>query len=95
MYNLQHPRFSSQAPQKQREQENGSTDVKPHATPRECNGAPLLSECVLQGVRSDLQLHLSLSALFTVPLMLSAPSLLHWSRSLRYQLPPPTQLHTH
>ncbi|XP_062312383.1 GPI inositol-deacylase [Osmerus eperlanus] len=85
------------APQKQREQENGSTDVKPHATPRECNGAPLLSECVLQGVRSDLQLHLSLSALFTVPLMLSAPSLLHWARSLRYSTqldPDPCWPHT-
>uniref|UniRef100_A0A8D3DF78 GPI inositol-deacylase n=1 Tax=Scophthalmus maximus TaxID=52904 RepID=A0A8D3DF78_SCOMX len=53
----------------------------------ECNGAPLLSECAVQEVRDDLQLHLCLSALFTLPVMLSAPSLLHWIRNLSKLLP--------
>lgn len=85
------------APQKQGQQENGRTDTKVHTEPKECNGAPLLSESVLQDVRDDLQLHLSLSALFTLPLMLSAPSLIHWSRNLRYSTqldPDPCWPHT-
>ncbi|XP_036830012.1 GPI inositol-deacylase isoform X2 [Oncorhynchus mykiss] len=52
--------------------------------PKECNGAPLLSDSVLQDVRDDLQLHVSLSALLTLPVMLCAPSLIHWTRNLRY-----------
>ncbi|KAG7467475.1 hypothetical protein MATL_G00154330 [Megalops atlanticus] len=51
---------------------------------KECNGTPLLSELALQEVMDDLQLHLSVAALLTLPLMLSAPSLIHWARSLRY-----------
>ncbi|XP_037095386.1 GPI inositol-deacylase [Syngnathus acus] len=51
---------------------------------RECESAPLLSECVLREIRDDLQLHLCLSALFTVPVVLSAPSLVYWSRNLSY-----------
>ncbi|TMS06302.1 GPI inositol-deacylase [Larimichthys crocea] len=69
------------APQKHKEVENGSVDLN---KPKECNGAPLLSECALQEVRDDLQLHLCLSALFTLPVMLIAPSLIHWIRNLRY-----------
>ncbi|XP_072768118.1 GPI inositol-deacylase isoform X1 [Nerophis lumbriciformis] len=52
---------------------------------KECNGTrALLSELALQEARDDLQLHLTLCALFTVPVMLSTPSLLHWIRNLRY-----------
>ncbi|XP_070999520.1 GPI inositol-deacylase isoform X4 [Oncorhynchus clarkii lewisi] len=54
--------------------------------PKECNGAPLLSDSVLQDVRDDLQLHVSLSALLTLPVMLCAPSLIHWTRNLRYSV---------
>lgn len=68
-----------QAPQKHKEAGNGTAGGEP----KECNGAPLLSEWALQEVRDDLQLHLCLSALFTLPLMLNAPSLIHWSRNLR------------
>uniref|UniRef100_UPI0037E990AE GPI inositol-deacylase n=1 Tax=Semicossyphus pulcher TaxID=241346 RepID=UPI0037E990AE len=72
------------APQKHKEAENGTVDTEPLSKPKECNGAPLLSECALQEVREDLQLHLCLSALFTLPVMLIAPSLIHWIRNLRY-----------
>eukprot|EP00066_Takifugu_rubripes_P021894 XP_011611160.1 PREDICTED: GPI inositol-deacylase isoform X1 [Takifugu rubripes] len=68
------------APQKHKEAGNGTVGRRSE----ECNGAPLLSECSLQNVRDDLQLHLCLSALFTLPLVLNAPSLIHWSRNLRY-----------
>ncbi|XP_019727635.1 GPI inositol-deacylase isoform X2 [Hippocampus comes] len=51
---------------------------------RECNSAPLLSECALWEVKDDLQLHLCLSALLTIPVILSAPSLVYWSRNLGY-----------
>uniref|UniRef100_A0A8C3AF73 GPI inositol-deacylase n=1 Tax=Cyclopterus lumpus TaxID=8103 RepID=A0A8C3AF73_CYCLU len=75
---------SFQAPRKYREDENGMVDAESLSKPKECNGAPLLSECALQEVRDDLQLHLCLSALFTLPIMLITPSLLHWLRNLRY-----------
>ncbi|KAL4618057.1 GPI inositol-deacylase isoform X1 [Arapaima gigas] len=53
--------------------------------PKESNGGtPLLSSLALQEVTDDLELHLNLSMLLTLPLMLSAPSLIHWARSLRY-----------
>ncbi|XP_059932610.1 GPI inositol-deacylase [Gadus macrocephalus] len=67
-------------------EENGAgTGAAPPGVHRERNGGgALLSEGLLHQVRSDLQLHLSLSALFTLPIMLSAPSLLHWARNLRY-----------
>ncbi|XP_041699974.2 GPI inositol-deacylase isoform X2 [Coregonus clupeaformis] len=80
------------APEKQRDKENG-TGNKANGTgdsealdglPKECKGAPLLSDSVLQDVRDDLQLHVSLSALLTLPVMLCAPSLIHWTRNLRY-----------
>lgn len=73
-----------QAPRKHKNAENGTVDAESLTKSKECNGAPLLSESVLQDVRGDLQLHLCLSALFTIPVMLSAPSLLHWLRNLRY-----------
>ncbi|XP_029936332.1 GPI inositol-deacylase [Myripristis murdjan] len=85
------------APQKLKETENGTADAEALTKPKECNGAPLLSECVLQEVRDDLQLHLCLSALFTLPIMLSAPSLIHWIRNLRYSTqldPDPCWPHT-
>ncbi|XP_076854507.1 GPI inositol-deacylase [Brachyhypopomus gauderio] len=53
---------------------------------KECNSAPLLSESELQDVRDDLHLHLSVSTLFTLPMMLSSPSLVYWSRNLRYSV---------
>ncbi|XP_064166223.1 GPI inositol-deacylase isoform X2 [Anguilla rostrata] len=75
------------APQQQNgEKEKDSGDAVGQSCSKECNGAPLLSESALQEVTDDLQLHLSLSALLTVPLMLNAPSLLHWARSLRYSV---------
>ncbi|CAJ1078676.1 GPI inositol-deacylase [Xyrichtys novacula] len=72
------------APRKHKETENGSIDAESLNKLKECNGAPLLSEYALQEVRDDLQLHLSLSVLFTLPVMLVAPSLIHWTRNLRY-----------
>lgn len=72
------------APQKHKEAENGTVDAESLSRSKECNGAPLLSECALQEVRDDLQLHLCLSAIFTLPVMLIAPSLIHWIRNLRY-----------
>ncbi|XP_069554854.1 GPI inositol-deacylase [Brachyistius frenatus] len=73
------------APRKHKEAENGAVDGESTSnSSKECGGAPLLSECALQEVRDDLQLHLCLSALFTLPVMLSAPSLIHWIRNLRY-----------
>lgn len=73
------------APRKHKEAENGTVDTESFSkSSKECNGSALLSECALQEVREDLQLHLCLSALFTLPLMLIAPSLIHWSRNLRY-----------
>ncbi|KAL6101140.1 pgap1 [Pungitius sinensis] len=72
------------APEKHRIAENGTVDSESLRKSKECNGAPLLSECALQEVRDDLQLHLCLSALSTLPVMLIAPSLIHWIRNLRY-----------
>uniref|UniRef100_A0AAX7TI19 GPI inositol-deacylase n=1 Tax=Astatotilapia calliptera TaxID=8154 RepID=A0AAX7TI19_ASTCA len=63
---------------------NGTIDPECLSRSKESNGTPLLSECALQEVRDDLQLHLCLSALFTLPVMLSGPSLIHWIRNLRY-----------
>uniref|UniRef100_A0A3Q3S0Y3 GPI inositol-deacylase n=1 Tax=Mastacembelus armatus TaxID=205130 RepID=A0A3Q3S0Y3_9TELE len=74
------------APQTHKEAENGRMDAKPLDQSKECNGTPLLSECALQEVRDDLQFHLCLSSLFTLPVMLSAPSLIHWIRNLRYSI---------
>nr|XP_020488861.1 GPI inositol-deacylase [Labrus bergylta] len=72
------------APQKHKDAENGTVHAESSSKPKECNGAPLLSESALQEVRDDLQLHLCLSALCTLPVMLIAPSLIHWIRNLRY-----------
>lgn len=72
------------APRKHKEAENGVVDTESLRKTKEYSSAPLLSECALQEVRDDLQLHLCLSALFTLPVMLSAPSLIHWIRNLRY-----------
>uniref|UniRef100_A0A7N8WTQ2 GPI inositol-deacylase n=1 Tax=Mastacembelus armatus TaxID=205130 RepID=A0A7N8WTQ2_9TELE len=79
-------RVSLKAPQTHKEAENGRMDAKPLDQSKECNGTPLLSECALQEVRDDLQFHLCLSSLFTLPVMLSAPSLIHWIRNLRYSI---------
>ncbi|XP_037646873.1 GPI inositol-deacylase [Sebastes umbrosus] len=72
------------APRKHKEAENGTVDAESLSKSKECNGVPLLTECALQEVRDDLQLHLCLSALFTLPVMLIAPSFIHWTRNLRY-----------
>ncbi|KAM4558463.1 GPI inositol-deacylase isoform 1-T1 [Odontesthes bonariensis] len=71
-------------PLKHQQSENGTINAESFSKSKECSGAPLLSESALQEVRDDLQLHLSLSALFMLPVMLSAPSLIHWIRNLRY-----------
>ncbi|XP_061697618.1 GPI inositol-deacylase [Syngnathoides biaculeatus] len=62
----------------QNHKENSGAETK------QSNDLPLLSEWALQEAQDDLQLHLGLSALFTVPVMLSTPSLIHWIRNLRY-----------
>lgn len=74
------------APRKQEKSENGTGTVEAESLTKskDCNGTPLLSESVLQDVRGDLQLHLCLSVVFTIPVILSAPSLLHWLRNMRY-----------
>ncbi|XP_014028444.2 GPI inositol-deacylase isoform X2 [Salmo salar] len=69
----------------EKERGTGNSEVL-DSKPKECNGAPLLSDSVLQDVRDDLQLHVSLSALLTLPVMLCAPSLIHWTRNLRYSV---------
>ncbi|XP_023856712.1 GPI inositol-deacylase isoform X2 [Salvelinus sp. IW2-2015] len=69
----------------EKEKGTGNSDSL-DSKPKECNGAPLLSDSVLQDVRDDLQLHISLSALLTLPVMLCAPSLIHWTRNLRYSV---------
>ncbi|XP_069052617.1 GPI inositol-deacylase isoform X1 [Lepisosteus oculatus] len=46
----------------------------------------LITVSALEKVQDNLQLHLSLSVLLTLPVMLSAPSLIHWLRSLRHSL---------
>lgn len=76
--------LSLQAPMKHRDADNGTAPAESNDKPKKCNGAPLLSECALQEVRDNLELHLCLSALLTLPLMLIAPSLMHWIRNLRY-----------
>ncbi|XP_026232120.1 GPI inositol-deacylase [Anabas testudineus] len=83
------------APQKHKEAENGTVDTESKS--KDCNGTPLLSECALQEVRDDLQLHLCLSSLFVLPAFLSAPSLMYWIRNLRYSVqldPDPCWPHT-
>ncbi|XP_034042742.1 GPI inositol-deacylase [Thalassophryne amazonica] len=85
------------APQRHKENENGALDAEVLNKSNECNGAPLLSEGAVQEVKDDLCLHLCLSALFTVPVMLSTPSFIHWIRNLRYSTqldPDPCWPHT-
>ncbi|XP_065107646.1 GPI inositol-deacylase [Paramisgurnus dabryanus] len=86
------------APQKaSQNSENGFNGADCHSKNKECNGTPLLSESMLEDVRDDLELHLSLSTLLTLPMMLSAPSLIHWNRNLRYWIhldPDPCWPHT-
>lgn len=77
---------SFQAPRKHKEAENGTVHAESMSKSKECNGAPLLSECALQEVRDDLQLHLCMSALMALPVVLITPSLLHWIRNLRYSI---------
>ena len=80
-------RCRPQAPEKNNggEDNGAGTGAAPPGVYRQRNGGgALLSEGLLHQVKSDLQLHLSLSALFTLAIMLSAPSLLHWARNLRY-----------
>lgn len=79
------------APRKQEAAANGAPEAPPPS------GAPLLSEAALQEVRDDLRLHLSLAALLMLPVMLAAPSLLHWMRNLRFSTrldPDPCWLHS-
>uniref|UniRef100_A0A8B9HGM5 GPI inositol-deacylase n=1 Tax=Astyanax mexicanus TaxID=7994 RepID=A0A8B9HGM5_ASTMX len=89
---------SDQVPQKtQQNTENGYSSAEAQNKPKESNGSPFLSEAALHDVRDDLQLHLSVSTLLTLPLMLSAPSLIYWSRNLRYSVhlvPDPWWPHT-
>lgn len=86
------------APQKaSHNTENGFNGNDHHSNGKECNGSALLSESVLQDVRDDLQLHLSVSTVLTLTMMLCAPSLIHWKHNLRYWLhldPDPCWPHT-
>ncbi|MEQ2278628.1 hypothetical protein AMECASPLE_000868 [Ameca splendens] len=85
------------APRKQKPAANGAVEAEPQSKSNELNGVPLLSESALQEVRDDLQLHLSLSVLLMLPVMLSAPSLIHWIRNLRFSTrldPDPWWLHS-
>ncbi|XP_048834813.1 GPI inositol-deacylase [Brienomyrus brachyistius] len=66
--------------------EDGHVDEDGHAATAKSNGGPLLTDLVLQEVTDDLELHLSLSALLTVPMVLITPSMIHWARSLRYAI---------
>ncbi|CAG5865890.1 unnamed protein product [Menidia menidia] len=71
-------------PQKHQQSENGTVNVESFMKSQGCRDTPLLSENTLQDVKDDLQLHLSLSALFMLPVMLSMPSLVYWIHNLRY-----------
>uniref|UniRef100_A0A1A8JMA2 GPI inositol-deacylase n=1 Tax=Nothobranchius kuhntae TaxID=321403 RepID=A0A1A8JMA2_NOTKU len=85
------------APQKPKPADNGSADAEARNGAKDFSNAPLLSECALQEVRSDLQLHFSMSAVFMLPVMLGMPSLLHWIRNLRFSTqldPDPLWPHT-
>ncbi|KAM4731535.1 GPI inositol-deacylase [Anableps anableps] len=80
------------APRKQKPAANGALEAQP-----ERSGAPLLSESALQEVSGDLQLHLGLAALLMLPVMIGAPSLVHWIRNLRFSTrldPDPCRLHS-
>ncbi|KAF7709869.1 GPI inositol-deacylase [Silurus meridionalis] len=73
------------APQSmQQNSENGCRANESQRRHNDCNGTLLLSESALQEVRDDLQLHLTVSALLTLPVMLGAPSLIYWSRNFRF-----------
>ncbi|CAL8326789.1 unnamed protein product [Lota lota] len=74
------------APEKHNEGEKNGVSAGgfPGVSKERIGGGLLLSEGLLYEVRNDLQLHYSLSALFTLPIMLSAPSLIHWTHNLRY-----------
>ncbi|KAM4561752.1 GPI inositol-deacylase isoform 1-T1 [Fundulus diaphanus] len=67
------------APRRHKPAANGAVDGS-----GERGGAGLLSEGALQEVRDDLQLHLSLAPLLLLPVTLGAPSLIHWTRDLRF-----------
>ncbi|XP_038125707.1 GPI inositol-deacylase isoform X2 [Cyprinodon tularosa] len=85
------------APNKRKVTANGAPEAEPQSGTSPRGGAPLLSEGALQEVRDDLQLHLSLMPLLILPVMLSAPSLIHWSRNLRFSTrldPDPWWLHS-
>lgn len=64
-------------------EEDGHVDEDGHVGTAKTNGGPLLTDLALQEVTDDLELHLSLSALLTLPLVLITPSMIHWARSLR------------
>ncbi|XP_053351875.1 GPI inositol-deacylase [Clarias gariepinus] len=73
------------APQSmQQNTENGCSTSEIQKKLNKCNGTPLLSESALQEVRDDLQLHLNVSAVLTLPVILCAPSLIYWSKNIRY-----------
>ncbi|KAF3695162.1 GPI inositol-deacylase [Channa argus] len=85
------------APKKPTEAENGTADTDTPFKSKDCNGTPLLSQCALQEVRDDLQLHLCLLSLLMLPAFLCAPSLIYWIRNLRYSTqltPDPCWPHT-
>ncbi|MBN3323965.1 PGAP1 deacylase, partial [Atractosteus spatula] len=64
--------------------EGGGSAGQGEAHPAGSNS--LITVSALEKVQDNLQLHLSLSVLLTLPVMLSAPSLIHWLRSLRHSL---------
>ncbi|XP_041118286.1 GPI inositol-deacylase-like [Polyodon spathula] len=58
----------------------------PQGPPVSCNGSGLVSVSVLEDTREDLYLHLTLLTLLTLPVLLSAPSFIYWTKNLRYSL---------
>ncbi|XP_058888456.1 GPI inositol-deacylase isoform X1 [Acipenser ruthenus] len=58
----------------------------PEGSAVSCNGSDLVSVSVLEDTSEDLYLHLTLLTLLTLPVLLSAPSFIYWTKNLRYSL---------
>ncbi|XP_034034970.1 GPI inositol-deacylase-like [Thalassophryne amazonica] len=72
------------------------TYILTHSSQRDL-AYPVATSVTMKVVKDDLCLHLCMSALFTLPVMLSTPSFIHWIRNLRYSTqldPDPCWPHT-
>ncbi|MGH0161266.1 UNVERIFIED_CONTAM: hypothetical protein FKN15_053804 [Acipenser sinensis] len=58
----------------------------PEGSAVSCNGSDLVSVSALEDTSEDLYLHLTLLTLLTLPVLLSAPSFIYWTKNLRYSL---------